>query len=85
MRIPSVATACFLLVNWLTAMAGDMECGTNLIEGDEENGQTMSEIRQKCGEPDEVDGLDWYYKKEGGATYLLHFNDDGQLESVSEQ
>ena len=83
MRYLTTVTGCFLLASWLTAMAGDMECGTHLITDDEINGQSKSEVREKCGDPNEEYGNNWHYKKEEGLTYILHFNDDGQLESIS--
>ena len=85
MRISGIAIGSFLLVNWATAMATDMECGTYTISEDETDGQTMSEIRQTCGEPGEVDGNAWYYKKEEGVTYQLRFDDNGELESITTQ
>ena len=85
MRNLSVAIGCFLLVSWFPAMADDMECGTYVITDDDESGQSMSEVKDKCGEPNELKGDDWYYKKEDGTTYRLHFNDSGELESISQK
>lgn len=69
-------------MSWFPALAENMECGTHMISDGETSAQTMSDIKHKCGEPHEVHGNDWYYKKEEGLTYRLHFNDDRQLESL---
>ncbi len=85
MRYFNIAIGFFLLASGFTAMAGEMECGTHIISDGEISGQTKHEIRQKCGKPHEESGNDWYYKKEEGLTHKLHFNDSGQLESISTQ
>ena len=79
----SVAVSMFVLGSIPPAMATDMECGDNYIEDDQFKGQTRAQIRQLCGAPDsEVDG-DWIYNKDD-SQYRLHFNGDGQLESMTE-
>ena len=84
MRNLGIVIGCFLLASWFPAMADGMECGTHLITDDEESGQTMSEIKEQCGAPDSVTGDDWYYKKEDGATYQLHFDASGELDSITQ-
>ena len=85
MRNLGIVIGCFLLVSWLPAMADDMVCGTYTISDGEENGPTMSEIKEKCGEPNEVNGDNWYYKQEDGPTYQVHFNGSGELDSIIQQ
>lgn len=67
-----------------TGMADSMNCGNNIIEGDQLNGMSMGEVENLCGKPDAQYGSDWTYKKDQ-STYILHFNGNGQLESLSEQ
>jgi hypothetical protein len=85
MRNFGVVIGCILLMSWFPVMADDMECGTTLISDDEESAYSMGEVQQHCGEPSEVVGDDWYYRKDDGSSYTLHFNDDGQLEELTAQ
>lgn len=85
MRNLAMTIGYFLLLSWFPVMAANMECSTHMISDEEVNGQTKSEIKKKCGQPDEIEGNNWYYKKESGAVYRLHFNDDGELESIQSQ
>ncbi len=84
-RLKGIVVAGVLLGGAVTAMAGDMPCGAHVITDGETDGATKSEVSGKCGAPHEVNGDDWFYKGEGGETYRLHFNDDGKLESISEE
>jgi hypothetical protein len=67
-----------------TSMAADMTCGNNIIQGDQLNGMSMGEVESMCGKPESQYGSDWTYKKDQ-STYILHFNGNGQLESIIEQ
>jgi hypothetical protein len=64
--------------------AGSMMCGTHLIEDGQINGQSRSEIEEKCGTPDSSSGNELYYEQ-GNVTYKLHFNDSNELESITEE
>lgn len=62
-----------------------MYCGEHLIEGGQEQGMTMDEVKKLCGEPAEARnyGDDLVYEKEDG-TYILHFNTEGILQSIEQ-
>ena len=85
MRNLGIVIGCFLLASWFPALADDMKCGTHLITEDEESGQTMSEVKEKCGEPTEVNGNIWYYEQDDGAKYQLTFDANGEVDSISQQ
>jgi hypothetical protein len=69
-------------ISSLNAFAGSMYCGTQIITDDEMQGESTQSIREKCGAPDEKNGNNWVYKHSDGATYRLHFNDNGELGSI---
>ena len=54
-----------------------------MIQDDQINGQSRSDLEDKWGTPENSNGNDLYYKK-GNVTYRLHFNDGNQLESSTE-
>jgi hypothetical protein len=86
--IKTIAFAGMLVsLMFLQSNAFAMFCGPHLIEGDQDQGMSMKEVKKLCGEPAEVRnyGDDLVYKQEGGATYILHFNTDGILESISQE
>lgn len=83
MHLPLMALPLFVLASQL-ASAGSMTCGTHMIQDDQINGQSRSDIEEKCGAPESSYGNDLYYKK-GNVTYRLHFNDGNQLESITEE
>jgi hypothetical protein len=70
-----------------TAQAGSITCGDAMITDDQPDGQFQEQILQQCGEPTSKDGDDWFYDRSdvGQGTYVLHFNDSGQLESIEQQ
>lgn len=74
-----------LLLLSLTALAGSMECGGQIIEDGQLQGPFKSDVLAACGEPTARDGNNWIYKREGQFTNVLHFNDSGQLEEISQQ
>lgn len=80
----SVLCGSMLLLGGLPlTLAADMNCGDNIIEGDQINGMSKEQIRKYCGDPDGESGGDWFYNKDG-TNYHLHFNGDDQLDSISE-
>ena len=85
MKYLNLIAGCLFTLISFTAMAADMKCGTHMISEDEEVGMTKSDVIQKCGHPQEEHGNSMTYKHEGGSTYVLHFNDNGHLESIHVQ
>jgi hypothetical protein len=71
----------------VTAQAGSMTCGDVTISGDQDTGQSTDQILQQCGPPTSQDGNNWIYDRtdEGQGVYILHFNGQGQLDSVQQQ
>jgi hypothetical protein len=62
-----------------------MRCGGDLIEAGGEPAPSEAQVLAKCGEPSSRHGNNWYYKRPDGSTYRLHFNDNGELESIQEE
>lgn len=79
--------ACAALLLAGTAQAGTMNCGESIIVDGQPDGPFKQQILAQCGEPTSEDGDDWFYDRAdvGQGTYILHFNDSGQLESIEEQ
>lgn len=67
------------------AQAAAMYCGVNLIEAGGEPAPTQAQVLAQCGEPSSREGDTWYYRRPDGSTYRLHFNDNGELESIEEE
>ena len=63
------------------AAANEMRCGDGLIFDDEVEPMLMVNVLEKCGEPTERRGDEWYYGEQGK---VLIFNDDQQLESIQD-
>ena len=82
--LTAVISFILILCGASTAMAGIMKCGSHYVDDGQAEGQTQTEIRGKCGEPDEEKWNDWFYKRED-KTYRLHFNDNKQLETIHEE
>jgi hypothetical protein len=68
-----------------TALAESISCGQFMIEDDQTDPVTKNEVLKKCGEPTVERGNDWVYERYGQNTKILHFNDNGGLESISER
>jgi len=79
-----IAVPVGLLFFSLTALAGSMECGGQIIEDGQLEGPFESDVLAACGEPTARDGNNWIYEREGQPNKVLHFNDSGQLEEISE-
>ena len=84
-RLKYVISFVLLLFGISTAMAASIQCGTQIISDDQRNGQTKSEVLELCGEPTSKKMNTWYYKQPDGATFRLHFNGSGELESIQEE
>ncbi len=65
----------------LQATAGEMRCGNQLIFDDQIDPMLMVQVLEKCGEPTERRGNEWYYQEQGK---VLIFNDNQQLESIQD-
>lgn len=67
--------------------ATSMNCGTAVISDDQPDGQFKQQILEQCGEPTSKDGDDWLYDRSdvGDGTYILHFDDAEQLDSIEIQ
>jgi len=70
-----------VLVSTLPAMAEDMKCGNQYIEGDQIEPLLKEQVVEKCGEPTSKEGDHWYYESQGK---ILVFNSDGLLMSVQD-
>ena len=73
----------FVLVSQQSS-AGTIMCGSYAIQDDQINAQTRADVEEKCGVPDRSSGNNDYYRQEN-VTYRLHFNDAGELESITEE
>ncbi|UCE90354.1 MAG: hypothetical protein JSW10_05955 [Pseudomonadota bacterium] len=80
----TATTGALLLLGVHSAYADSITCGTHIVSDDQTQPQTKGEIRQKCGKPKSERGNNLYYEHAGG-TYRLHFNDNGELESISRE
>ncbi len=74
-----------LMASTSTVLADSISCGQSMIQGGLTDPVTKDEVLQKCGEPSAKEGNDWIYERDGGATAVLHLNDNGDLESISER
>jgi hypothetical protein len=84
---PLLSTACAGLLFAGTAQAGSITCGDATITDDQDEGQTTMQILDQCGQPTSQDGDNWLYDRSdvGQGTYILHFDDSGQLDSIQQQ
>jgi len=82
----SIAVCAGLLLA-ATAQAGSISCGDAIITDDQDMGQTTEQILDQCGQPTSQDGDNWIYDRSdvGQGTYILHFDDSGQLDSIQQQ
>jgi hypothetical protein len=82
-----IAASCVSLLLAGSARAGSISCGDATITDDQDEGQTTMQILDQCGEPTTRDGDNWLYDRSdtGQGTYILHFNDSGQLDSIEQQ
>jgi len=85
-KLVSVAGILAVLLT-ASAQAGTLRCGGEIISDDHSSGQFKEQILEQCGAPTDKNGDDWLYDRTdvGDGVYVLHFNDDGQLESIQEQ
>ena len=69
------------------AQAGSITCGDVTITDDQDVGQTTEQVLQQCGAPTSQEGDNWIYDRsdQGEGTYILHFDDSGQLDSIQQQ
>jgi hypothetical protein len=82
----AIAVCAGLLLS-ATARAGSITCGDAIITDDQDVGQTTQQILDQCGQPTSQDGDTWLYDRSdvGQGTYILHFDDAGQLDSITQQ
>ena len=73
----------FLYLQGLSA--GNMRCGGEIIEDGQTVGPYKEQIRELCGPPTYQSGDQWIYVYHGTANKVLDFNDDGQLEAISDE
>lgn len=64
------------------AQAGSMRCGGDIISDGQRVAQTQTEIVYKCGEPYARNYSTWLYVQSDGSVYRLHFNDNGELDTI---
>ena len=65
------------------ALAGSMRCGNDLIEDGSRTGPGKYEVLKKCGQPTAKIGNAWVYER-GGTKRVVHFNDSGRVDRISE-
>lgn len=82
-----IAAVCTGLLLAGSAQAGTITCGDNIITDDQDVGQTTQQILNQCGPPTSQEGDNWIYDRSdmGQGIYILHFNSDGQLDSIEQQ
>ena len=82
-----IASACAGLLLAGVVRAGTITCGDVIITDDQDVGQTTQQILNQCGPPTSQDGGNWIYDRSdtGQGVYILHFNSDGQLDSIEQQ
>ena len=66
----------------LQTQAETMECDEYVIEDGGAPGSMLSDVIEKCGEPTSRDGDSYIYEQDD-ATYVLVFDDAGNLNSIS--
>ena len=77
-----LAITTLLMMGYMTfASAGSLRCGVHLIQDSQIKGPGKYQILKKCGEPASRFGNTWIYEI-NGKTYILIFNDNGQLSSI---
>ena len=80
-------SACAALLLAGTVQAGTLTCGDAIVTDNQPEGQFKEQILALCGEPTSREGNNWFYDRAdvGQGTYILHFNDAGQLDSIEQQ
>ena len=63
----------------IPVMAQDMRCGEELISGDQIKPLLAEQVLEKCGEPTEKNGYEWYYAEQ---EKILVFNGNNELETI---
>ena len=63
----------------IPVMAQEMRCGEELISGDQIKPLLTEQVLEKCGEPTEKNGFEWYYAKQ---EKILVFNGNNELETI---
>lgn len=65
------------------ALAGAIRCGNYLIEDSTRTAPGKYEILKKCGQPTAKVGNAWVYDR-GGSKRVVHFNDSGRVDRISD-
>ena len=76
-----VASVVLCAVAGSPAQANSMRCGTHLITGGDRSSPGKYEVLRRCGEPTDRYGNTWVYKR-SGATHVLRFTNEGQLNYI---
>ena len=63
----------------IPVMAQEMRCGEELISGDQIKPLLAEQVLEKCGEPTEKNGFEWYYAQQ---EKILVFNGNDELETI---
>lgn len=79
--VMTAAVGSLMLAGAQSASAESITCGTHVISDDQTQPLTIGDIRHKCGKPESEYDNNLYYEH-AGARYRLHFNDNGELESI---
>jgi hypothetical protein len=80
-------SGCAALLFATTAQAGSITCGDYIISDDEDVGQSMEQVRDKCGPPTSMEGDNWIYDRsaQGQGIYIVHFDGSGRVDSIQQQ
>ena len=78
-------TFLLLAISAGSVTAGSIRCQGEVIRDDQIKPLTEAQVREKCGKPVAEDYHVLTYKTEANVLKVLHFNDAGNLESITEE
>ena len=87
MKIHQFTLAICVTVFAESVLAGSIACNGTIIADDQRDAQFKQQILDQCGQPTSMEDDDWIYDRSdvGQGIYVLHFNDNGQLDSIEER
>ena len=68
-----------------SAMAEMMRCSSSVIDDEKLVPVTAAQVLAACGEPASRENGQWVYEQQGQPTRVLHFDAEGNLQSITEQ
>ncbi len=78
-------TFLLLAISTGSVTAGSIRCQGELLLDDQTAPLTETQVREKCGQPVAQDFRVLTYRTEDNVTRVLHFNDAGELETITEE